>query len=272
MRRRTGLALLLLALAATASCAPAARQPAAGALGRIQARGELVVGTAASMPPMNMTTRRGEVIGLDVDLARAMAAALGVKLRLATIPFPDLLAALQAGTIDAVMSSMTITPERSRRATFVGPYFVSGKSFVGRAADLAAVSGPSALNAQGMRLAALRGSTSQAFIEEAAPRATFLPVQSYDEGIDLVLRGQADALVADFPVCVFSVFRYPGRGLYALVNPFTREPIGIALPQGDAALEAWTRTWLQGLEASGALQRMQDRWFKDASWLGELPG
>jgi polar amino acid transport system substrate-binding protein len=221
---------------------------------------------------MNMTTRRGEVIGLDVDLARAMAAALGVKLRLATIPFPDLLAALQAGTIDAVMSSMTITPERSRRATFVGPYFVSGKSFVGRAADLAAVSGPSALNAQGMRLAALRGSTSQAFIEEAAPRATFLPVQSYDEGIDLVLRGQADALVADFPVCVFSVFRYPGRGLYALVNPFTREPIGIALPQGDAALEAWTRTWLQGLEASGALQRMQDRWFKDASWLGELPG
>ena len=220
---------------------------------------------------MNMTTRRGEVIGLDVDLARAMAAALHVKLRLVTMPFSDLLPALEAGRIDAVMSSMTITPERSRRATFVGPYFMSGKSFLSKATDLASVSGPSELDAPGMRLAALRGSTSQTFIEESAPRATLLPVQTYDEGIELVLRGQADALVADFPVCVFSVFRYPDRGLYALVNPFTREPIGIALPRDDAAFEAWTRTWLQGVESSGALQRMQDRWFKDASWLGELP-
>jgi polar amino acid transport system substrate-binding protein len=67
------------------------------------------------------------------------------------------------------------------------------------------------------------------------------------------------------------VFRYPDRGLYALVAPLNREPLGIALPRGEPALEAWTRRWLQGLEGSGALQKMQDRWFKDPSWLADLP-
>jgi polar amino acid transport system substrate-binding protein len=256
------------ALAACTTAAPE-RGPQ-DALDRIRAKRVLVVGTAASMPPLNMTTRRGEVIGLDIDLARAMAEALGVRLQLATIPFPDLLPALEAGRIDAVISSMTITPERSRRVVFVGPYFVSGKSFLTKAGNLAAVRGPSELNNPGVRLVALRASTSQSFVEESMPRARLALVQSYDEGIDLVTRGEADALIADFPVCVFSVFRYPDRGFYALVEPFTQEPLGIALPRGEPALEAWTRDWLRGLDASGGLARMRDRWFKDASWLSEL--
>ena len=137
---------------------------ASGALARIQAQRVLVVGTAASMPPLNMTTKRGEVIGLDVDLARAMAESLNVKLRLATIPFSELLPALEAGKIDAIMSGMTMTPERSLRATFVGPYFVSGKSLLAKADGLVPAKAPAELNDPGIRLAALRDSTSQSFV------------------------------------------------------------------------------------------------------------
>jgi polar amino acid transport system substrate-binding protein len=230
-----------------------------------------MVGTAASMPPLNMTTRRGEIIGLDVDVARAMAEALNVQLRLVTVPFPDLLPALEAGKIDAVISGMTITPERSLRVTFVGPYFVSGKSLLAKADGPVPGRTPAELDDPAIRLAALRDSTSQSFAEQVMPRAKLTLIQSYDEGVALVLQNNADAMVADFPVCVFSVFRYPDRGLYALVSPLTREPIGIALPRNDPALERWTRSWLESLEASGALGRMRDRWFKDASWLGDLP-
>ena len=263
---------LFLALALLAGCAtPGQEPPTSGALARIQARRELVVGTSASMPPMNMTNKRGEVIGLDVDLARAMAEGLKVKLRLVAIPFAELLPALQAGRVDAVISGMTITPERSLQVTFVGPYIVSGKSYLTKADGPMAGKGPAELNDPAIRLAALRASTSQRFVEQVMPRARLVPVLDYDAGINLVLQDRVDAMVADFPVCVFSVFRYPDRGLYALVTPFTEEPIGIALPKDDTALEAWTRRWLQGLEATGALDRMRDRWFKDASWLGELP-
>jgi polar amino acid transport system substrate-binding protein len=264
--------VLLLALALMGGCAPAGTAaPDSGGLARIRAQRELTVGTAASMPPLNMTTKRGEVIGLDVDLARAMAEALNVRLRLVTIPFPDLLPALEAGKVDAVISGMTITPERSLRAAFVGPYFMSGKSLLARADGPVPGRAPEELNDPSIRLAALRDSTSQEFAERVMPKARLVLVQNYDEGTALVVQDRVDAMVADFPVCVFSVFRYPDRGLYALVNPLTREPLGIALPRNDSALEGWTREWLKGLEASGALGRMQDRWFKDASWLGELP-
>ena len=180
---------------------------------------------------MNMTNKRGEVIGLDIDLARAMAEALKVKLRLAVLPFSELLPALQAGRVDAVISGMTITPERSLQATFVGPYFVSGKSYLTKADGPVAGKGPAELNDPAIRLAALRASTSQAFVEQVMPRARLVPILDYDAGINLVLQDRVDAMVADFPVCVFSVFRYPDRGLYALVTPFTEEPIGIALPE-----------------------------------------
>ena len=73
-----------------------------------------MVGTAASMPPLNMTTKTGEIIGFEVDMARAMADAMNVKLRLAPMPFSELLSAL-GGTVDVVMSGMTMTPERNMR-------------------------------------------------------------------------------------------------------------------------------------------------------------
>jgi polar amino acid transport system substrate-binding protein len=267
-----GIVVLIATLAFLAACTSTAKESSPSpTLARIQARRALVVGTAGSMPPLNMTMRNGEVIGFEIDLARAMAEAMNVKLRLTTIPFPDLLPALEAGRVDVILSGMTITPERSLRVAFVGPYFVSGKSFLTKATTLASVKDASELNDPRIRLAALRASTSQTFVEQVAPRATLVSIRDYDEGVNLVLQDQVDAMVADFPVCVFSVFRYPDRGLYALVTPLTHEPIGIALPKNDAALETWTRNWLQGLEASGALERMRDRWFKDASWLGELP-
>lgn len=271
MRRVARAVGLVLALAVAAGCASAHGPSASPVLNRIQTRGELVVGTAGSMPPFNMTTKSGEVIGLDVDLARSMAEAMKVKLRLTTMPFADLLPALQAGRVDAVVSGLTITPERNKMVAFVGPYFISGKSFLAKAGTLDSAKGSADLNAANMRLAALRASTSQAFVQEMLPKATLVLTTDYDEAIALVLQDKVDAMIADFPVCIFSVYRYPDRGLFALVTPLTYEPIGIALPRGDPLLVNWTQNWLRGMEATGDLDRVRDRWFKDASWLGQLP-
>ena len=134
-RRFAGLVVMATFLA---GCATATTAPSSSpGLDRIRAKGELVVGTAASMPPLNMTTKTGEIIGLEMDLARAMAAAMKVKLRLAAMPFANLLPALEAGQVDMILSGMTMTPERNMRFAFVGPYFVSGKSFLAKEATLA---------------------------------------------------------------------------------------------------------------------------------------
>ena len=63
----------------------------APSLARIIQKGELVVGTSGSMPPFTMTTKKGDIIGLDADIAGYLANGMGVKLRLETIPFSELI-------------------------------------------------------------------------------------------------------------------------------------------------------------------------------------
>ena len=73
---------------------------------RIQQRGMLTVGMTGNMPPLNMTSKEGELMGYEVDLARAMAKAMGVKAELKTMPFAELLPALETGKIDMILSKM----------------------------------------------------------------------------------------------------------------------------------------------------------------------
>lgn len=237
---------------------------------RIVEKGELVVGTAASMPPLNMTTKRGEITGLEADMARHMAEAMGVKLRLVAIPFPQLLDHLEAGKVDMVMSEMTITGGRNLKVAFVGPYFVSGKAFLTKTEKIASAKRGSEIDSPERTLVSLRGSTSQAFVEKVIPRVKLVLTDSYDEAVDMVIQGKVDALVADYPICMVSLLRYPEMGLVSYVTPLTYEPIGIALPAGDPLLVNWVGNFLNMLKDSGALGDLKKRWFEDRSWLRDL--
>ncbi|MEJ2475697.1 MAG: transporter substrate-binding domain-containing protein, partial [Desulfobacterales bacterium] len=203
-------------------------------LDRIQQRGELVVGTAAGMPPLNMTAKNGEIIGLDADLSRYLADAMEVTLRLEPVAFKDLLPSLEAGKVDAVISGMTMTANRNRRVAFVGPYLISGKGLLTRKAALAAITDPDAIDLAEVRLTALAGSTSADFVRAVTSRAQYVPARDYDAAVKMVIDGQVDALVADQPICLISAARYPDQGLLAVIAPLTYEPIGIALPPNDA--------------------------------------
>jgi polar amino acid transport system substrate-binding protein len=86
-----------------------------------------------------------------------------------------------------------------------------------------------------------------------------------------VIQGKVDALVADYPVCAVSAFRHRGSGLAAGEVRFTVEPLGIALPANDPLLVNWVGNFLQTLEGTGALTKLHERWFKDGSWIEELP-
>jgi polar amino acid transport system substrate-binding protein len=271
---RVFLTLLLLA-GLVAGCAETAKTAAPASpspvLSRILARGELVVGTAADMPPLNMTTKDGKLIGLEPDLARLMAEAMGVKLAMKPIAFPNLLSALEVGQVDMVLSGMTITGQRNMKVAFVGPYVSSGKSFLTKSQTLAAVTEATQVNSPDTTLVALRNSTSQQFVETVLPKATLTLVDTYDAGVKLVLEDKVKAMVADYPICVISVFRYPDKGLASLVTPLTYEPIGTALPAGDALLVNWVQNFLITAETTGALERLKAKWFNDASWFKELP-
>jgi len=245
--------------------------PVAPVLDRILKNRELVVGTAGSMPPLNMTTKEGDVIGLEIDLAKSMADGMGVGLRIETMPFSELLPALEAGKVDMILSGMTITPERNLKVAFVGPYYVTGKAFLTKIKRIATARYPSEVNSPDTLLTTLKGSTSQHFVEKYIPKAILVPAKNYDEAVNLVIQGDVDAMIADYPICMLSVFRHPDKGLLSLSTPITHEPLGIALPANDPLLVNWVENFLNTLKDNGKLEALKTQWFKPRGWLHKLP-
>lgn len=275
MKKAGILIALLLALTLVSGCKhttgkDTVAQPVS-ALDRISQSGQLVVGTAGSMPPLNMTTKDGEIIGLEPDMVNRMAAAMGVKATFKTFAFADLLPALEAGKVDMVLSNMTITGKRNMKVAFVGPYFISGKTFLTTETWVASAREPEEVNSPSTKLTALRGSTSQEFVEKAFPKATLLLAKDYDESVAMVLQGKADAMIADYPICLLSVIRYPDHNLISVVPPYTYEPIGIAIQKNDPLLANWLENFLGAMAGSGDLKELQEKWFKGGNWIQKLP-
>jgi len=239
-------------------------------LDRILAKKELVVGTAADMPPLNMTLKDGTIAGMEVDIATMMANSIEVKLTLKPMRFNDLLPALQAGQVDVILSGMTMTPLRNTQVAFVGPYFASGKSVLIKQEKVASLQNTEMMNNPNVTVAALKGSTSQQFVERFAPKAKLVPTDDYDQAIAMVLEGKVLAMIADFPICNVSVLRYRDKGLTTLKSPLNYEPLGIALSPGDPLLLNWAQNFVTNLVNSGELSLLQRKWFEDASWVSQL--
>ena len=275
MRIRIVSVMILMMLIFISACTQAMKSAPdatdSSALDRMIKRGEMVLGTTGRMPPLNFTTRDGRVVGMEIDIAQKMAAAMQVKLTIETMPFHKLLPALEDGKVDIVMSGVTITPERNQKFAFVGPYFISGKSILTKLKTIAVIDSPVQLNSPQTTLAALKDSTSQQYVERSAPKAKLIKTDNYDEAVDLILKGKVDALVADYPICVVSVYRYPNQQLTTLTKPLTYEPIGIAVSPNDPQLVNWLSNFLTAMKGSGELKRLENRWLKNASWLTLLP-
>lgn len=217
-----------------------------------------------------MTAKNGNLIGMEVALGRVLAKSIGVKPIFVTLPFASLLGALESGQIDMVMSGMTITPKRSTRVTFVGPYYTSGKSLLTRSPELAATQVAAELDESKLRLVALDGSTSEDFVRESAPDAQLVLTAGLEDAIQKVIAGDVDALVADRETCIFAVKRHPDAGLLTSEVVFTVEPIGIAVPKNDPQFANLIQTYLTALEKQGALARVRSYWFENSEWVKDL--
>jgi polar amino acid transport system substrate-binding protein len=240
------------------------------ALDRIMKKGELIVGTSGQQPPMTVTTKSGEIIGMDIDMAKAMAEGLGVKVKFAKMPFAELLPALEAGKVDMVISGMTITAARNRNVAFVGPYYVSGKGILALEQRYAELQDANGLNTPEVTVATLENSTSATFAETLMPKAQRMTTASYDEAIDLLLNKKADVMVADLPFCAFAAFRHQDKGLSAGKSPLTFEPLGIAISE-DALLINWVQNFMNTIQGTGQLAKLHAKWLKDGSWIKQLP-
>ena len=241
------------------------------ALSRVVDFKVLKVGMSGDQPPMNVVNRDGELMGMDVDLAKALAVAMRVQLEIKKMPFGELMSALEEDKVDMVISGMAITPERTEMASFVGPYMISGKSILTKSDTVAKITAQEEVNRDNLKLAALKNSTSASFVSTVAPQAALVEIANYEEGIAMVRDGKVDGMVADMPICQLTVMRYPDAGFVTLERPLTVEPIGIAIKQGDAQFLNLVQNYVDAYAKMGVMQKLQEKWLKDSSWIAALP-
>lgn len=261
---RRYVAILAIALL---TLAPAAWADQTSTLERIAKSGRLVLGTAGNMPPMTRQLRSGEFVGLDIDLASMMAKLMKAELVIKVMPLDKLVAALKAGEVDIVISNLTMNPERNMDVAFVGPYLVSGKCLVSKSPSLAQAKEVAKVTND---IAVLKGSTSETWAKAFMPKANLVLVDSDDAGAQLIVEDKVGALLSEYPTCALLTNSHQEDGFVSVFSTLTYEPIGIALPGGDAHMINWTQNFMQRMKATGHLQMLADRWLGDLKRLQKV--
>tara|TARA_R110001592_G_scaffold363396_2_gene687774 strand:+ start:206589 stop:207419 length:831 start_codon:yes stop_codon:yes gene_type:complete len=234
-------------------------------LDRVVEQGVLRVAMSGDQQPFNFIFGKSKsVIGFDVDLAEALASSMKVELDVMRMPFDELIDAVEQGRADMVISGMTITAQRTRKVSFVGPYMLSGKSLLATAKlmketktkDIAGLNNPQ------VNLVALKGSTSESFVQQKLPKASLTAVTNYDEGVQMLLAGKADGMVADMPILALTKQRHRDSDLQLITPPLSIEPLGVVIARGDEQFENLLRNYLLTFEKTGLFVELHKKWFE----------
>lgn len=236
----------------------------------IRSSSELKVGLTATQPPYSMMAKDSTIIGFEVDIAQKMADKMGVKLVPVSMNFAELLPALKAGKIDVIMSGMTMTAERNMEIAFVGPYHIAGKSILTFAQVYADAESADELNKGSIKIAVLKGSTSEDFVLNNIPKAKLTSTDNYEEAISLVEKEKVNMLLAGNAIIKYTMFTNPDAGYVTLEEPFNYEPIGMGVLPTDFLFLNLLENITNEMNENGELESLENYWFWDDEWLDKV--
>jgi len=249
------MAAALLALAISLSACSAAGPPS------IVGEQSLRIGVKADQPGLGLRLPDGRFAGFDVDVARYVAAKLGVRpdhITFVPVTSATRETALENGSVDMVFATYSITPERETKVTFGGPYYVAHQDTMVRRGDTAI---RNVHDLKGKRLCAVAGSNSwKRVTQELNIAATLVPATSYSECVAMLLDGRVDAVSTDDLILAGFALR-EGSAVRILNAPFSDERYGIGIKKGDlAACEAVNRAVSQ-MYLDGTAAALLHKWF-----------
>jgi polar amino acid transport system substrate-binding protein len=224
---------------------------------RVQQTGVLRVGLDPTYPPFE--TFDGETLsGLDVDLARAIAADLGAEVEFVHFGFDGLYDALDTEQVDVLLSALVAAPERAKDFAYSEPYFNAGEVLVVRAEE-EEIEGMADLNGRSLSVElGAQGHVLATEWERKLPGLTLVPFNTPDEAITAVLQNQTDAALIDHISA--RLFLRETAALKIIAEPVSVEPFAIVTRQEDGNLLAQIDRSLARLKASGQLDAILQTW------------
>ncbi|MET3943608.1 ABC transporter substrate-binding protein [Corynebacterium mucifaciens] len=231
-----------------------------------------VLNVAANPPfaPFEFKNSRGDIVGVEMDLARAVAGVMGMDFRVDEMDFALILPAVTAGSLDAGTSGFTDNAERRESFDFVD-FLYAGVQWAAQPGSDVDPSDPCGLTVSVQRTTVSETDDVRPKSEacEAAGKEplTVLAFDTADNAALAALVGRADAYSADSPVTAWAVERSDGE-LEIVGEMFDAAPYGFAVPKGSPLADAMAAA-MQHLIDTGDYARILNQWNIDTGLLDQ---
>lgn len=233
--------------------------------------GTLTIGSDIAYAPIEFFDENNNPVGLDIDLANAMGEVLGVDVRFEGAGFDSLLPSLQAGRYDAVMSAMSVNPERQQVVDFI-EYFTAGLGIIVAAGNPKDIEGfddlcgtTVAVQKGTIQVDYLKGTTEdpggkdQECKDAGQEGIRVLEFDTDPEAVQALIAGQADAEMADFPVAAYSSQQNEGE-VELLDTQIDPGPYGIAVRKDSSELREALQAAFDRIVEDGTYDEILEKW------------
>lgn len=216
--------------------------------------------TEASYPPFEFVDSDNKIQGFDVDLANALCKEIDATCTFTNQAFDSLIPSLKFRRFDAVMAGMDITPEREKQVLFSTPYYENSALFIGQKGKYASIDA-----LKGKKVGVQNGTTHQKFIMDKHPEITTVPYDSYQNARLDLQNGRIDAVFGDN--AVVTEWLKANDKLAAVGDKVTDKDyfgtgLGIAVRQGNTALQQKFNTALEKVKKDGTYDSIYKKWFQ----------
>jgi polar amino acid transport system substrate-binding protein len=231
---------------------------AASLVDEIQKRGKIVVGLFPAAPPFGFTNEKGEVDGIDIEMARLMAKDLGVKLETITTNGASRIPTLLTGKADILIDVLAITPERAKQVSYSIPYGVMQVIMYGP--ESAHVR--SWADLKGKKVGVTLGAVTDVEVTKNAPQGTEVARFDDDSATNTaLLTGQVDVICATDAVVVGLADRVPDKK-FETEFAIRTSPISMGMRRGDPDFLHWVNTFIYYHKVIGDVGAIYEKYMK----------
>ena len=222
--------------------------------------GKLTIATSPDYPPFE-NLEGDEAVGLDIDIAQAIADELGLELEVKSLQFDGILTAIAAGgQADIGISGITVDPDRAKQVDFTETYYIDDQAIAAmKGGTVNKDNAAEELNKEGVVIAVQSGTSGEAYCQENFPNATVQPYGNSTDAFAAMRAGQADYVCTNYAV-VSKMLADAYQDAEIVLPVATGEEYAIAVSKDNPALLEAVNAAIEKLKADGTIDDLTNKW------------